>query len=239
VRTTGTLNRGGSNYGTGNDTSFFSACAYQRSSYSEARHGALLVIDAGTRVLVGLTGASGVCYGIKALEILSKMDGIETHLIITASARRTISLEDQRAIGDIESLADFVYPIRDIAAGPASGSFHTLGMIVAPCSIRTLSAIANSYSADLLTRAADVTLKERRPLVLMVREAPLHLGHLRLMERATEQGAIIFPPVPAFYSNPVDIEDIVAHSAARALEQLGLQVPDIVRWSGADNFEQR
>lgn len=184
------------------------------------------------RILVGLTGASGACYGIKTLEILAGLDDVETHLIISSAARRTIDLETDRSIEDVQELADIVYPIRDIAAGPASGSFPTTGMLIAPCSIRALSAIANSHSSDLLTRTADVTLKERRPLVLMVRETPLHLGHLRLMEQVVEMGGIIFPPVPAFYTKPETLESLIYHTSARALEQLGLDIPEISRWTG-------
>lgn len=190
------------------------------------------MVDEERRVLVGITGASGVIYGIRALELLSAMSDVETHLMLTAPARTTIGLETDWSVEEVESLADVFYPIRDIAAGPASGSFRSMGMLVAPCSIRALSAIANSHSADLLTRAADVTLKERRTLVLMVREAPLHLGHLRLMERAAEIGAVVFPPVPAFYTNPTSLDEAVSHTAARALEQLGLEVVGMERWSG-------
>ena len=133
---------------------------------------------------------------------------------------------------EVEALADVVHPIRDISAGPASGSFPTSGMLIAPCSIRALSAIAHSYSADLLTRAADVTLKERRPLVLMVRETPLHLGHIRLMAAVTEIGGVIFPPVPAFYEQPVDLAALVTGTTARALAELGVEVPGLGRWEG-------
>ena len=188
--------------------------------------------DEERRVLVGITGASGVIYGIRALELLSDMPDVEAHLMLTAPARTTIGLETDRSVEEVESLADVVYPIRDIAAGPASGSFRSMGMLVAPCSIRALSAIANSHSADLLTRAADVTLKERRTLVLMVREAPLHLGHLRLMERVAEIGAVVFPPVPVFYTNPTSLDQAVSQTAARALEQLGLEVVGMERWVG-------
>lgn len=184
------------------------------------------------RILIGLTGASGVCYGIRSLELLAELDNVETHLIVTSAARRTIDLETNQSIEDVQKLADAVYPVRDIAAGPASGSFATAGMLIAPCSIRTLSAIANSYSSDLLTRAADVTLKERRPLVLMVRETPLHRGHLRLMEQVVEMGGVIFPPVPAFYTKPTTLESIISHTTARALEQLGVEIPEIRRWNG-------
>ena len=184
------------------------------------------------RIVIGMTGASGVAYGIRALELLAAEPNIETHLVVTAAARITVGLETSRSMDDVEALADVVHPIRDISAGPASGSFPTSGMLIAPCSIRALSAIAHSYSADLLTRAADVTLKERRPLVLMVRETPLHLGHLRLMATVTEIGGVIFPPVPAFYEQPVDIEGLVTGTTARALAQLGMEVPGLGRWEG-------
>ena len=185
------------------------------------------------RVLLGMTGASGVIYGVSALEILASVADIETHLMITSSARTTIGFEIERTIGEIEALADVVHPIRDISAGPASGSFASVGMLIAPCSIRALSAIANSHSADLLTRAADVTLKERRPLVLMVRETPLHLGHLKLMIRVTEMGGIIFPPVPAFYTDPPDLDQMISYTAARSLEQLGIEIENMKRWTGS------
>ena len=185
------------------------------------------------RVVIGITGASGAAYGIRALEHLAAMPEVEAHLILTAPARTTIGIEADRTVAEVEALADVVHPIRDIAAGPASGSFRSMGMLVAPCSIRALSAIANSHSADLLTRAADVTLKERRPLVLMVRETPLHLGHLRLMERVVEMGGVVFPPVPAFYTNPSGLDEVVSHSASRALEQLGLEVEGMARWVGS------
>jgi len=174
-----------------------------------------------------------VVYGIRALELLAPMPEVETHLMLTAPARTTIGIEADRTVAEVEALADVVHPIRDIAAGPASGSFRSMGMLVAPCSIRALSAIANSDSAALLTRAADVTLKERRPLVLMVRETPLHLGHLRLMERVVEMGGVVFPPVPAFYTNPSGLDEVVSHSASRALEQLGLEVEGKARWVGS------
>ena len=185
------------------------------------------------RVVIGITGASGAAYGIRALELLAAMPEVETHLMLTAPARTTIGIEADRTVAEVEALADVVHPIRDVAAGPASGSFRSMGMLVAPCSIRALSAIANSHSGDLLTRAADVTLKERRPLVLMVRETPLHLGHLRLMERVVEMGGVVFPPVPAFYTNPASLDEVVSHSTSRALEQLGLEVEGMARWVGS------
>ena len=182
------------------------------------------------RVIVAITGASGSIYGVRALELLGQIDRIEVHLLMTGPARTTLGVETDLTPAEVEAMADEVHSSRDLAASIASGSFITEGMIVAPCSIKTLSAIANSYSADLVARAADVTLKERRPLVLMVRETPFHLGHLRLMTQATEAGAIIQPPVPAFYNRPRSIDDLVDHSVGRALEHLGVDVPGIDRW---------
>ena len=184
------------------------------------------------RIVIGMTGASGVAYGIRALELLAAESNVETHLVVTAAARITVGLETSWSVDEVEALADVVHPIRDISAGPASGSFPASGMLIAPCSIRALSAIAHSHSADLLTRTADVTLKERRPLVLMVRETPLHVGHLRLMAAVTEIGGVIFPPVPAFYEQPADLEALVTGTAARALAQLGIEVPGLGRWEG-------
>ena len=184
------------------------------------------------RVIVGVSGASGVVYGVRTLEVLSKIPEIESHLIITKAAKVTLGIETDHAAEYLEGLADQTHALTNIAASVASGSFRTAGMIVAPCSMKTLSAIAHSYSADLLTRAADVTLKERRPLVLMVRETPLHLGHLRLMEQVSEMGAIVFPPVPAFYARPTSLDDVVTHSVARALEHVDVVVHDIDRWRG-------
>lgn len=182
------------------------------------------------RVVVGISGASGSVFGIRTLELLSDLADIETHLVMTPAAKVTLAAETKTTVAAVEELADEVYNSRDIAAAIASGSFRTSGMIVAPCSIKSLSAIANSYSVDLLARAADVTLKERRPLVLMVRETPLHVGHLRLCEQAASAGAVIFPPVPAFYGHPESIDDLVTHSVVRALEHVGVEVGDIPRW---------
>lgn len=185
---------------------------------------------AGRRVVVAITGASGVVYGVKALELLAAHDDIETHLVMTAPARTTLAVETGRDHDEIVALADVVHGAKDIGAPVASGSFRTAGMVVAPCSVKTLSAIANSFSADLVSRAADVTLKERRPLVLMVRETPFHVGHLRLMAQVAEMGGVIFPPVPAFYTRPQTIDDLVTHSVARALEHLGVETPSLARW---------
>ena len=184
------------------------------------------------RVVVAITGASGAIYGIRALELLDAVDDVETHLIMSNPAKTTIGVETARTPAEVEALADHVHGARDIGAPIASGSFRTAGMIVAPCSIKSLSAVATSFSSDLVARAADVTLKERRPLVLMVRETPFHLGHLRLMERATEMGAVIYPPVPAFYNKPETLDDVVTHSVGRALEHLGGTVAGLSRWGG-------
>ncbi|MDH3292965.1 MAG: UbiX family flavin prenyltransferase [Acidimicrobiia bacterium] len=200
------------------------------------------MIDGGgdqRRIVVAITGASGAVYGIRALEMLADVDEVETHLVISTSGRVTIGLETDRPVAEVEALADLVYGPRDISAAISSGSFPTAGMIVAPCSIKTLSAVANSYSADLVARAADVTLKQRRPLVLMVRETPLHRGHLRLMSQATEAGAIVYPPVPAFYNQPAGIDDIIDHTVGRALEMLHVEVRSVKRWHGPNPDQQR
>ena len=182
------------------------------------------------RVIVAVSGATGVVYGVRALEMMRAVDDVETHLVITGPGRQTLAYETDLVPADVEALADVVHGSRDIAAPISSGSFTTAGMIVAPCSIKMLSAVANSFGVDLVSRAADVTLKERRPLVLMVRETPLHLGHLRLMAQAAEIGAVVYPPVPAFYTRPESIQDLVDHSVARALEHLGVEVAEIPRW---------
>ena len=183
-------------------------------------------------VVVAISGASGSIYGIRVLQMLRQVEDVNSHLVITPSAKSTIGVETEYSVSEIEELADEVHSARDIGASIASGSFKTVGMIVAPCSIKTLSAIANSFGADLVSRAADVTLKERRPLVLMVRETPFHIGHLRLMTKATEIGAVIYPPIPAFYNNPENLEDVVDHSVGRALDHLGIDVAGLKRWEG-------
>ena len=183
-------------------------------------------------MVVAISGASGSIYGIRVLQMLQQIEDVKSHLVITSSAKSTIGVETEYSVSEIEILADEVHSARDIGASIASGSFKTSGMIVAPCSIKTLSAIANSFGADLVSRAADVTLKERRPLVLMVRETPFHLGHLRLMTKATEIGAVIYPPIPAFYNNPENLEDVVDHSVGRALDHLGIDVAGLKRWEG-------
>ena len=186
--------------------------------------------DGMDRLIVGISGASGVIFGVRALELLAPLD-IETHLVMSKSAELTVHYELERSVSDIQTLADYVHPIKNVGASIASGSFTNLGMFVAPCSIRTLGEIVSGVTSTLLTRAADVALKERRQLVLMVRETPLHLGHLRNMVAATEMGAVIAPPVPGFYSMPESLDAMVTQTVARHLELFGITVPDIRRWT--------
>ena len=187
---------------------------------------------------MGITGASGAIYGIRLLETLSGEGGIETHLINSEAGKKIIRQGSDQRLEEVESLADYLYDINDIGARVASGSFQADGMIIVPCSMKTLSALANSYADNLLARAADVTLKERRKLVLLVRETPLHLGHLRNMERLTEMGAIIFPPVPAFYHKPQTIEDIIDQTVGRVLDIFGIEHNLFQRWSGIHSKEE-
>jgi flavin prenyltransferase len=182
------------------------------------------------RIIVGVSGASGALFALKTLEVLQNEQDVESHLIISKAAKLTIHLELGMKASELSKLADTSYAEDNIAAGPASGSFRTSGMIIAPCSVNTLSAIAYGQTSSLLTRAADVTLKERRPLVLMVRETPLHAGHIKAMLAATQIGAIIAPPVPALYTNPASIEEMAEQTAARALELLGVSSATIRRW---------
>ncbi len=184
-----------------------------------------------TRVIVAITGASGAALGVRALERLRSLN-IETHLVISAAAAVTLAQETDHQLSDVQALADVSYDPREIGAPIASGSSPVHGMIVIPCSIKTLSAIANSYANDLIVRAADVTLKEGRPLVLVVRETPLHRGHLRLMDLAARAGAVIFPPVPAFYNRPATLDDLVNDTVARALQRLGIPDAGVSPWKG-------
>lgn len=188
------------------------------------------------RLVVGVSGASGVIYGIRLLEVLRGVENVETHLVMSAAARQTIVLETDWALPAVEGLADVVYKPGDIAASLSSGSFKTMGMVVVPASMGTLSDIATSSSDNLLARAADVTLKERRRLVVVPRETPLHLGHLRLMVQVAEMGAIICPPVPAFYQRPKSIGQIIDHTLSRLLDLLEIDLPvDLSkRWAGPD-----
>jgi len=183
------------------------------------------------RIIIGITGASGVIYGIELLKVLSQL-GYETHLILTDAARKNISIETDYSVEEVEALAGRCHQNEDLAAPLASGSFLTMGMVVAPCTIKTLSAIANSYTSNLLVRAADVCLKERRKLILLVRETPLHKGHLRLMAQAADMGALILPPVPAFYHRPRTVEEIVHQTIGKALDYLGIDHELYRRWEG-------
>jgi 4-hydroxy-3-polyprenylbenzoate decarboxylase len=184
------------------------------------------------RLVVGISGASGAVLGVRLLEVLSSMDSVETHLVVSPAARITLRDETGRSLKDVEALADVVYNPLDVGAAIASGSFPTDGMAIVPCSIKTLSAVAHSYASDLLSRAADVTLKEGRPLLLVVRETPLHLGHLRLMVQAAEMGAIIFPPVPAFYAHLSSIDEMIDNTVGRVLARLGIENDLYMRWQG-------
>ncbi|EKY1942422.1 UbiX family flavin prenyltransferase [Cronobacter turicensis] len=187
------------------------------------------------KIIVGISGASGAIYGIRLLQTLRAVPDVETHLIMSQAARQTLALETDMSVRDVQALADVNHDARDIAASVSSGSFKTDGMIILPCSIKTLSGIVNSYTDGLLTRAADVVLKERRRLVLCVRETPLHLGHLRLMTQAAELGAIIMPPMPAFYHRPQTLDDVINQTVNRALDQLDITLPAdlFTRWPGA------
>ncbi|WP_447856018.1 UbiX family flavin prenyltransferase [Enterobacter sp. WI-ESBL-E8] len=187
------------------------------------------------RLIVGLSGASGAIYGVRLLQVLRNVAEVETHLVMSQAARQTLSLETDLSLRDVQALADVVHDARDIAASISSGSFKTAGMVILPCSIKTLSGIVNSYTDTLVTRAADVVLKERRPLVLCVRETPLHLGHLRLMTQAAELGAVIMPPVPAFYHRPTSLDDVINQTVNRVLDQFGIDLPEdlFTRWQGA------
>ncbi len=182
------------------------------------------------RIVLGISGASGFQYGYKALQLLQDIENVETHLVVSKGAEMARALETPYTKEEVCKMADIVHPIGNLAASISSGSFKTVGMLVAPCSMRTLAAVAHGYSDNLLTRAADVVLKERRHLVLMVRETPLNLAHLDNMRRVTEMGGIIFPPMPALYLQPQSVDDILTHSVSRALELLGLDVPNLPHW---------
>lgn len=187
------------------------------------------------RIIIGMSGASGAIYGIRLLQVLQGVEEVETHLVLTPAARRTLTLETDFSPEQVEQLADKVYRSADIAASISSGSFRATAMIVAPCSMKTVSGIATSYSDNLLLRAADVILKERRTLLLLVRETPLHLGHLRLLAQVAEMGAIVMPPMPAFYHRPATLEDIVDQTVNRALDMLDIELHQDLfsRWQGA------
>lgn len=183
------------------------------------------------RIIVGISGASGIVYGVRALQLLGEC-GVETHLVMSKSAELTLHYELDMSAAEVQSLASEVHPIKNVGASIASGSFVTAGMLVAPCSVRSMSEIATGVTSTLLTRAADVVLKERRRLVLMVRETPLHTGHLRTMTQLSEMGAVIAPPVPAFYTRPETLDDIVTQGVGRVLELFDIPVEQLVRWQG-------
>jgi flavin prenyltransferase len=188
------------------------------------------------RLIVGITGASGAIYGVRLLHLL-KGTGIETHLVISRSAKITLTQEMDIGVAEVSSLADVVHQVDNIGASIASGSFRTMGMVIAPCSMRSLAEIASGVTSSLLTRAADVVLKERRRIVLVVREAPLHLGHLRSMTAATEMGAIVYPPVPAFYARPESLEQMVDHTLGRVLDLFDIETKAVSRWGGLNSIK--
>ncbi|HEV2056328.1 MAG TPA: UbiX family flavin prenyltransferase [Methylomirabilota bacterium] len=186
------------------------------------------------RIVVGLSGASGAIYGIRFLELLRALPDVETHLVVSEAAKRTIVEETDWAVKDVEALATRRYDNKDIGAAIASGSFKTDGMVIVPCSVKAAASVAHCLADNLLTRAADVTLKEGRPLILVVRETPLHLGHLRVLTALAEMGAVILPPMPAFYNRPKQIEDLVDHTLARVLDRLGLPQQLVTEWQGTN-----
>jgi 4-hydroxy-3-polyprenylbenzoate decarboxylase len=189
-----------------------------------------MILAGKRRLIVALTGASGIIFGVKALQLLQRVEDIETHLIISPAAARTLTAETNFSLDEVRSLGDRLYGYKDIGASISSGSFVTIGMLVAPCSIKTLSGIANCYNDDLIVRAADVCLKERRRVVLLLRETPLHGGHIELMSRANQNGAIIMPPVPGFYSRPATLDDIVTQTVGRSLDLFDIHLPVVKRW---------
>ncbi|MEE9289533.1 MAG: UbiX family flavin prenyltransferase [Alphaproteobacteria bacterium] len=189
------------------------------------------------RLVVGMSGASGAIYGIRLLEVLSKVDDIEVHLVLSPSSGRTIHDETDWKVSDVEALADVVYNYQDIGASLSSGSYRHAGMIIAPCSVKTLSGIVNSYDDNLLVRAADVALKEKRRVVLLVRETPLHLGHLELMARAARYGAVVMPPVPAFYIRPKSLDDVINQSVGKALDFFDMSHTLFRRWKETEPSE--
>jgi flavin prenyltransferase len=183
------------------------------------------------RLIIGISGATGAIYGVRMLEVLSKLKDVETHLVMTRAAKMTIQVETPHSVKDVESMADVVHDINNIGASISSGSFRTAGMVIAPCSMKSLGGIAHSVGGDLLVRAADVILKERKKLVLVARETPLHLGHLETMVALTRMGAVIFPPVPAYYHRPKTLDDIINQTVSRILDQFDIDVTLFKRWS--------
>ena len=192
----------------------------------------------GKRLIVGITGASGAIYGYRLLELLRETD-IETHLIVSRAAHVTLATETDLKIADFEALADVVHSNQDIGAACSSGSFHNLGMVIAPCSIKTMAEISTGVTSNLISRSADVALKERRRVVLMLRETPLHLGHIRTMASVTEAGAIVYPPVPAFYTRPASLTEMIDHTVGRVLDLFGIETSVVKRWSGVKKKSER
>ena len=188
------------------------------------------------RLIVGITGASGAIYGVRLLRMLQTAE-IETHLVMSRSAKITLTQETDIGVAEVSALANVVHQVDNIGASIASGSFKTMGMVIAPCSMRSLAEIASGATSSLVTRAADVVLKERRRLVLLVREAPLHLGHLRAMTAATEMGAIVYPPVPAFYARPASLEQMVDHTLGRVLDLFEIENTAVSRWGGLNSIK--
>ena len=187
-------------------------------------------MDNKRKLIVGVSGATGAIYGVRILEILSKVDDVETHLVLTKAGKMTIQVETPFSVKDVEAMADVVHDINNVGASISSGSFRTAGMVIAPCSMKSMSSIAHSLGGDLLVRAADVVLKERKKLVLVARETPLHLGHLEAMVSLTRMGAVIFPPVPAFYHRPKTLDDIINQTVTRVLDQFDIDVQLFHRW---------
>lgn len=183
------------------------------------------------RLIVGLSGATGAIYGIRILDVLTRVKDVETHLVMTRAAKMTVQVETPYSVKDVEAMADVVHDIANVGAGIASGSFRTEGMVIAPCSMKSMGGIAMSVGGDLLVRAADVALKERKKLVLLARETPLHLGHLESMVNLTKMGAVIFPPVPAFYHRPKTLDDVINQTVGRVLDQFGIELTLFERWS--------
>lgn len=190
------------------------------------------------RLIVGMSGASGVIYGVRLLEVLASVPEVETHLVMSNGAKLNIALETDRQVKDIEDLADVVHSDQNLAATIASGSYRTDGMIIVPCSMKTLSGVVNSYAEQLVVRAADVVLKEHRRLVLVPRETPLHVGHCRLLHEAAQMGAVIVPPMPAFYNDPQSVDDIINHTVGRLLDLFGIDSGLVKRWQGAGGRRQ-
>jgi 4-hydroxy-3-polyprenylbenzoate decarboxylase len=215
----------------------FDGCdAWHRSAREQKRN--VMQDRTPSRLIIGISGASGVVYGIRLLQLL-RNTGVETHLVMSKAAEQTFAYETDLKIAEVRALADFSHPIDDMAAAISSGSFATTGMIVAPCSMRSMSEIASGVTTTLLTRAADVVLKERRRLVLMVRETPLHTGHLRTMTSLSEMGAIIAPPVPAFYAKPDSLDDMVEHTVGRVLDLFGIDIGVVRRWGEDEALKRR